>query len=104
MHTKNKGGRPATPNKPWTPALSEGKLLATLRETYNYRKGLPGEMRQSELALKSGLSRSVIANSEQGNRPMTNRTIKMLAVALEVDPREIRFSYQTELELTGVAA
>lgn len=103
MQRMKRGPRPST-NKPFTNSLAEGRRLAQFREMYNYRHGLPGEMTQMELALKAGLSRSIVGLCEQGNRPMTVRTIRLLAIALEIDPREIRMSYQPSLELTGAAA
>lgn len=92
MQRMKRGPRPNA-NKPFTNSLVEGRRLSRFREVFNYQHGLPGEMTQLELAMKSGVSRSVISNSEQGNRPMTNRTIGALARALEIDPREIRMSY-----------
>lgn len=103
MQRMKRGPRPNA-NKPFTNSLVEGRRLADFREVFNYRHGLPGEMTQLELALKSGVSRSVISNSEQGNRPMTNKTIGALAKALNIDPRQIRMSYQPTLELVGAAA
>lgn len=103
MQRMKRGPRPST-NKPFTNSLVEGRRLADFRAMHNYRHGLPGEMTQLELSLKSGVSRSVISNSEQGNRPMTNRTIGALALALDIDPRQIRMTYQPALELTGAAA
>lgn len=101
MITQKKPGRPESPNKAWTHALHEGRIVKNLRQTFNYRNGLTGEMTQRELSFKSQLSRSLIAEIETGHRPMTNRTIKLLAQGLECDPREIRFSYQPELELVA---
>lgn len=101
MNSKRKPGRPEATGKAWTPALHEGRIVKNLRKTFNYRNGQPGEMTQLELSLKSGISRPLIAEVETGHRPMTNRTITLLARGLECDPREIRFSYQPELELVA---
>ena len=99
MLTKNRGGRPANPNRIWNQALTEGRTIADKREIYNLRNGRNGVMSQDELATRAGVSRSTVASAESGHRPMTAETLRRLATALDCDPRSIRFNYQPTLEL-----